>query len=355
LARPGKLTVDWVESTINGVKFDPAFRLDPEATPLDVNRQFAKATTILNVPLPTEIQGVRMAEAQDDMRYYLNGLCFDLANHALVATNGHRLHVANSSTLPKFDSDKLNELLPDANDGKYRLILASWQIQLLNVIGASEVQLGRFPDLPNDMKHLGGWRHPETSSLELLVRAQGTHGFFVCKSVQGGGMFPDWQRVVRSPKSMLSQREAVLSVAKGIRDSLANGETLNESTLAWAAAYPRTVRISEGVANDLRRFIRAEKANESSSRENPLVVVDLKRGRINSVQGSSVPLDIDVNVLDQFDYPTEREADHVLGVRASYLADAIEYLGTTEWYICKAGTITGHQDSRSAVVMPCKL
>jgi hypothetical protein len=352
LARPGKLTVDWVESTINGVKFDPAFRLDPEVTPLDVNRQFAKAKTILTVPLPTEIQGVRMAEAQDDVRFYLNGLCFDLSNHALVATNGHRLHVANSSTLPNFDSDLLNELLPDAKEGKHRLILASWQIQLLNVIGASNVQLGRFLDLPKDMKHLGGWRHPEAGSMELLVRAQGTHGFLVCKSVQGS--FPDWQRVVRSPENMLSQREAVLSIAKSIKASLAIGEKVKDTTLAWAAAYPRTVRIGEGVADDLRRFIRAEKASESSIRENPLVVVDLKRGRIHSVQGSSIPLNIEIPVLDQFDYPPERETDHILGVQASYLADAIEYLGTTEWFISKS-IITGHQGSRSAVVMPCNL
>jgi hypothetical protein len=154
---------------------------------------------------------------------------------------------------------------------------------------------------------------------------------------------------------MLSQREAVLSIAKSIKATLASGEAVKESTLAWAAAYPRTVRISEGVADDLRRFIRAEKASESSSRENPLVVVDLKRGRINSVQGSSIPLDIDVPVLDQFDYPVERESDHILGVQASYLADAIEYLGTTEWFISKNGSITGHQASRSAVVMPCNL
>ena len=350
-ARPGHLAVDPDARTINGVKFDPDFRFDGVLAPLDVHRHFASVKTIVDVPLGQEISGVRMAEGQDDIRYWLNGLCFDLGNHALVATNGHRMHVANSATLPSFDSAVLNELLPKHPEDK-RLIIPSWQMQLFNVIGATELKVGRFPDHPKGTLPLPGWGHPDENSQALLVRAVGPYGFFAGKSMDAS--YPDWRRVLESSKDVSTKRTTAKSLEAAIEEQLSNGDPVSQTMLAWRADYPRTVQIDQSAADDLRRYIRAEKASGQSVRTNPLVIVDLKAGQVVSVEGAFLPLKIELSIKDHLEYAADRD-DHLIGVQASYLADAIEYLGSTEWTICKSATLTGSRGALSAVVMPCKL
>jgi DNA polymerase-3 subunit beta len=45
---------------------------------------------------PADLSYVAAAMSKDDVRYYLNGALFDFAAGALVATDGHRLHMVNS-------------------------------------------------------------------------------------------------------------------------------------------------------------------------------------------------------------------------------------------------------------------
>lgn len=352
LASPGKFLVDQQTSTINGVKFDPEFRLDPLATPLDVNRQFGAVKTVLEVPLPAELSSVRVAGGVADIRSYLNGSCFDLGQHAIIATDGHRMHVANSATLPHFEAPLLNQLFPGSND-RHQVLLSNWQLHLLSAIGAKKLSVGRFPDLPKDTPTLTGWRQPQEGSEELLVRAKGAFGFFIGKSL--GGRFPDWKRILPSLDDLERKRLAVKGVASSIAEQMKAGDPVSEIMLAWRAAYPRSVLISDSVCDSLRRFIRAEKASGKCNRPDPLVVLDLKLGQIRSLDDAAVPLKIDLSLQDQFEYSEDRPCDHLVGVQASYLADAIEFLGSAEWTVCKSGSFTARKESLSAVVMPCKL
>lgn len=352
LASPGKFLVDHEACSINGVKFDPEFRLDPLATPLDVNRQFGSVKTVLEVPLPAELSGVRMAEGFQDVRTYLNGSCFDLGQHAIIATDGHRMHVANSATLPHFDAPVLHQLFPNSSDGQ-KVILANWQLHLLNAIGATKVSIGRFPAHPKDTPPLNGWRHPQEGSDELLVRAKGAFGFFIGKSIDG--RFPDWRRVLHSLDDLERKRVAVRKVSLRIAEQIKEGDQVSDSLLAWKADYPRSVLIGDSVCDSLRRFIRAEKASGQSTRPDPLVILDLKAGQIRSLDDAAVPLKIDLSMQDQFEYSEDRPWDHVVGVQASYLADAIEFLGSAEWFVWKSGNLSARKESLSAVVMPCNL
>jgi hypothetical protein len=74
------------------------------------------------------INEVRMAEAVHDIRYYLNGTLFDLGNSAIVCTDGHRLHSANSTTLPAYTVEQLSVMTAqnqDESDGDYHARLRS--------------------------------------------------------------------------------------------------------------------------------------------------------------------------------------------------------------------------------------
>jgi len=352
LASPGKFLVDHEACSINGVKFDPEFRLDPLATPLDVNRHFGSVKTVLELPLPAELSGVRMAEGVEDIRTSFNGSCFDLGQHAIIATDGHRMHVANSATLPHFEAPLLNKLYPHSNDGQ-KVILANWQLHLLSVIGATKVSVGRFPAHPKDTPPLIGWGHPQEGSDELLVRAKGAFGFFIGKSIDG--RFPDWKRVLHSLDDLESKRVAVRKVSLSIAEQIKAGDPVSDSLLSWKADYPRSVLISDSVCDSLRRFIRAEKASGKCKRPDPLVILDLKAGQIRSLDDAAVPLKIDMSMQDQFEYSEDRPCDHLVGVQASYLADAIEFLGSAEWFVWKSGSLSARKESLSAVVMPCNL
>ena len=48
-----------------------------------------------------------LAAAKNDIRYYLNGICFDFKGKNIVATDGHRLHAYNSDSLPAIDADSI--------------------------------------------------------------------------------------------------------------------------------------------------------------------------------------------------------------------------------------------------------
>lgn len=352
LASPGKFLVDHEACAINGVKFDPEFCPDPLATPLDVNRYFGSVKTVLKVPLPEELAGIRMAEGVRDIRSLFNGACFDLGQHAIIATDGHRMHVANSATLPHFEAQLLNQLYPNSNDGQ-KVILANWQLHLLNVIGAKKVSIGRFPVHPRDTPPLNGWKHPKEESDALLVRAKGAFGFFIGKSIDG--RFPDWKRIVPSIDDLERKRAAVRKVSKSIAEQIKAGDAVSDSLIAWKADYPRSVLIGDSVCGSLRRFIRAEKASGKCTRPDPLVLLDLKTGQIRSLDDAGVHLKIDLSMQDQFEYSEGRPCDHLVSVRASYLADAIEFLGSAEWFVWKSGSLCARKKTLSAVVMPCNL
>jgi hypothetical protein len=346
-ARPGVFDVDMKASSINGVSFEPTrCVLNEGDRPFDVNQHFGRVKTLVKLPLPEQIKGVRMAEATEDIRFYLNGMCIDLGRHALVATDGYRMHVANSATLPTIDDARLKALLPHADEGRYRIVLANWQLNLLRSIQASEIAIARFPDRDEALAALPNWRHPEPKSGCLLVRARGTYGFFIGKSVDG--IYPDWPKVVPGQAELEKQRSAALE----------NATAKDVQGIPWRSECPRRLKIKASVANDLRRFVRAERASKSSQYRqavNPSVVMDLQRGVIHSSIGSSVMVEISIEMMDELHYPRENEKEHVVVLNASFLADAIEYLGDgDQWWVSPSSRLIGYQGALSAVVMPIR-
>lgn len=70
-----------------------------------------KTFTINDERLAACIRGA----AEFDVRYYLNGVLFDFHNRAMVAIDGHRLHVYNGDTLPKIENKRCIVPLECAN------------------------------------------------------------------------------------------------------------------------------------------------------------------------------------------------------------------------------------------------
>jgi hypothetical protein len=219
-------------------------------------------------------------------------------------------------------------------------------MNLLRILQASEISVGRFPDQVKDEAPREGWVPLEPESPVLLVRAKGKFGFLIGKSV--AGHFPSWTRVFLSQEELEIRRQNELATENEIRLRSLTGDTVAESMKAWRQRYPRKVTIAASLADDLRRFMRAEKAGDQQAV--PVVTIDLRRGVICA--DSVMSIELPIEMLDTLDYPEDRDGDQLVRVRASYLADAIEYLGdSAEWSIAST-TLVGHQGALGAVLMP---
>ena len=80
----------WSGDTLNGVKLvNVGDANDWPALPCD-----QMAMTRINAPtLADAIARTLPAAADSDIRYYLNGICFDFGQKAIVGCDGHRLHI----------------------------------------------------------------------------------------------------------------------------------------------------------------------------------------------------------------------------------------------------------------------
>ena len=278
LAVPGAMDIDYANCTINGLSFSmlESKKLSEKCLAVDVNQTFGRVKTLAVIPLPGVLDEVRSAEAFGDIRYYLNGTCFDLDAHAIVATNGHRMHVANSTSLPVLAPSVLDALRrkSDENDSrKCQFILASWQLDLLKKIGATQVSVGRFPVHAKGDPVIPGWTPIEADSQSYLVRTKAEFGFFIGKS--SDGVYPDWQRVVPS--------------AKAIENKRINAGDAPVNHGDWRAFYPRSVEFPQDAAQTLRKFVKAENAARGYSKATESgcsVVIDLHEGVVKSPEAS---------------------------------------------------------------------
>lgn len=346
LAKPGAMDIDYANCTINGLSFSmlDSKKVSEKCLAADVNQTFGRVKTLAVIPLPGVLNEVRSAEAFGDIRYYLNGTCFDLDAHAIVATNGHRLHVANSDTLPVLAPAVLDALRrkTDENDTrKCQFILASWQLDLLKKMGATRVSVGRFPVHAKGDPEVPGWIPIKADSQSYLVRTKAEFGFFIGKSCDG--LYPDWQRVVPTAEALLTKRINAAEAPESHRD--------------WRAFYPRSVEFPENAAETLRKFVKAESAARGSSKASEFgcsVVIDLHEGMVKNPDASEVPLRMPIRVLDHFVYDMEK-ADHLAGVNATYLAEALEYVGLKNWFVSPYQAFIAHKDARAAAVMPKRI
>ena len=122
-----------------------------------------QATLTLSVPqnrLRLILSHTHFAMAQQDVRYYLNGMLFDINDHALrvVATDGHRLSTCETALdtddlphteaiLPRKGALELIKLVHDSDD-LVQLGLAPnmMTVQMEGVTFTSKLIEGRFPD-----------------------------------------------------------------------------------------------------------------------------------------------------------------------------------------------------------------
>lgn len=120
----------------------------------------AKSVAVSQRTLKQLIDKTAFAMAQQDVRYYLNGMLFEISPNQLrlVSTDGHRLAMADTAIqtnlqdslqviVPRKGVQELSRLLTD-DDSVVTLTIASNHIRVTvgNVIFTSKLIDGRFPD-----------------------------------------------------------------------------------------------------------------------------------------------------------------------------------------------------------------
>ena len=343
-AMPGEMHIDYANCTINGLSYTmhESKALSESCLAADVNQTFGRVKTLAVIPMPEVLNEVRVAESRGDIRYYLNGTCFDLERHAVVSTNGHRMHVANSDTLPELKPEVLVALRRQIDDHDVRscqFILAGWQLDLLKKMGATKLSVGRFPVQAKGDCSIPGWTALDAKTPCYLVRSKAEFGFFIGKSIDG--YYPDWNRVAPSVNAIETNRRSAMGIqAKDL----------------WRRFYLRKVSFPVDAVVTLRRYIKAAHAEHGPSLAAEFrsgVVIDLRDGIVRSPGVEGIPLNMPIRVLDQLEYDGARD-DHLAGVNAEYLADALEYVGLENWYLAAGHAFVAHNDSRTAVVMPMR-
>lgn len=127
---------------------------------LDDTLTNARAITLSQRALKQLIDKTAFAMAQQDVRYYLNGMLFEVTSNQLrvVSTDGHRLAMADTSIVSELDDtlqvivprkgvQELSRLLVD-DDSEVSLLIGNNHLRVTvgNVIFTSKLIDGRFPD-----------------------------------------------------------------------------------------------------------------------------------------------------------------------------------------------------------------
>ena len=366
--------------TLNGVQIDETQSICiANDLPLDFRDKFGAISSVVTVPVPSVRKDLGTARGIGDIRSYLNGLCYDLDGHAVIATDGHRMHLANSDTLPPYGALELQGLRrkfknPDAEQDSLpvRVVLLTWLDNLLDVIDAKEFGLARFPELrPDEPKTLGGWGYPDVDSLSLILNAKSDLGFLVAATFDG--QYPNWPRVVPTMHTIEETRSELMAgstsvdllkaqIARTPYDTSAQRK-LREA-MTWRGRYPRKVRFTATTAAALRAYAKARLAEVKGQKsKNPQlslgVALNFRRGVIEGDPLSAIVLNAPFEVLEDIDYPPDFEESsqqHLAGLNAIFLADAIDYVGPcVNWHGAQEHAFVAHAEPRTAVVMTCRL
>jgi hypothetical protein len=194
-------TEDTSKVSINGVICAALANVDTVFSPA---HSFAKDVEfVLDVPLPSWdlIGDIRLAESVHDVRYYLNGTYFDLGKRAIVCTDGHRMHLANSTTLPEFTIADLHRLCAPQHvkekheDYEERLsrfsgiIVSGITMSLLQKISVKTLRVSQNVG-SEDLRY---------------VQGVGDYGYVVGKTIEA--RFPDYKRVHVGPDKVALWKE----------------------------------------------------------------------------------------------------------------------------------------------------
>jgi hypothetical protein len=271
-----------------------ATRLDPKrASP-------AYETAELGPMFWANLDRVRPAMAEHDIRQYLRGVLMDFANRRIAATDGHRLHLANGGTLPAVaplsKDEKGNPIAPQG------MVLRREAVDIIRALKPKSVSTW----LP---------------VLQATKEAPAQLGLFIFRGEDAGlswelttstidGLFPDIDRVVPPPYPLRRQI--------ALRNWEKQPGLTSMPTQVVIPAYTRA----------LDAFIKAFKTAGTGKHE-PAVVVDLASSRLRSVRDNPVSIDKEVFRVDDRD-PWQRPqtlAHTQCGINARYLAEGLKALG----------------------------
>jgi DNA polymerase-3 subunit beta len=142
----------WSGDTLNGIKLVNAGDVN-DWIPLPA----FDGTRIECDALPVKLSQVLPAMAVSDIRYYLNGLCFDHSERAIIGCDGHRLHIVKNAYAANGLTGQA--IVPDG---------------AFNLLGAKNII------------------HMDFSATHCRIGYVG--GYLICKLVDG--KFPDYSRVL---------------------------------------------------------------------------------------------------------------------------------------------------------------
>jgi DNA polymerase-3 subunit beta len=125
----------WSGDTLNGIKLVPAGTTDWPELPA-----FAGSRIKVDpVKLAASLAQCAPAMADNDVRYYLNGMCFDHDAKAIVGCDGHRLHIVKSA----YDTDLTGQAIVPRD--------------ALDVVGVKNILHMDFTDTHVRIGYVGGY------------------------------------------------------------------------------------------------------------------------------------------------------------------------------------------------------
>lgn len=187
---------DFTGSHLNGVYFQAASRRQFEQFPDLPDLDAFDFPEAFQIDL-ARLAGALKAAGERDVRYYLNGIAFDFAGHAIVATDGHRMHAWNSDTLPDIAARR-------------PAIMPAEAAQLVLKAGATAIT---YADREVDGR-IEGW---------FVAHYEG--GTLVIKAIDA--QYPDWRRPVPanlSAEPVTLNRTATIKAIKDHKRAAGRGK-----------------------------------------------------------------------------------------------------------------------------------
>lgn len=92
----------WLNDTLNGIKLVASDQSIADYPIVPFNKPFTGIPLVFNGVFSDIVDKLMPACGDNDVRYYLNGIHFNLESGAMVTADGHRLHVENKAFTPTF-------------------------------------------------------------------------------------------------------------------------------------------------------------------------------------------------------------------------------------------------------------
>jgi hypothetical protein len=278
----------------------------------------------LLLPLPSWdlISRLRLAEADRDFRYWLNGTHFDLASGTVVCSDDERMHVARSPVLPQFARERLNELCSERgfqeSDERYEerlkrftgITIQSRTMTLLETMCVDSLRVSRN-------KGLG------VSVDERFFEGCSDFGYIASTTIQGD--FPDH-------KGFCLTREQAQEWKTRVQATYDKQE-IEKSP---ARLGPKTIKFAANTRQKLEAYSRALKSFKVKSRR---VRLDFNMKAIGPCESTgyewaSIPLHAPFEMLDgevpaDFGLGVCLEIDHLIDALVA-IPDGIVVVGTDE-------------------------